>query len=108
MKWRQENREFKASLGSEASLGYEDPVVGERRTNEERHMNEPFVGCLGENGEVENQDYQPPTGYLISLGLEGTLKCHRNLIFLCWQVLADVLPGSGDSVPTLKIGGKSV
>jgi hypothetical protein len=39
----------------------------------------------------------PLTGYLISLGQEGTLKCHCNLSFLCWQVLADILSGSGDS-----------
>lgn len=58
-------------------------------------MNEPFVSCLGEK--VENQDYPPLVRYLISFELEGTLKCHCNLIFLRWQVLADILSGSGDS-----------
>lgn len=36
----------------------------------------------------------PLAGYLISFQWERTLKCQRNLIFLCSQILADILSDS--------------
>lgn len=55
-----------------------------------------FVSSVREK-EVEIQDYPAASRLFDLFWWERTLKCQCNLIFLCSEILADILSGSDDS-----------